>query len=146
MRYDHILAAIDTSEESIQVLEAAQQLAKDHKAKLSLVTVVKPFMQVYGGIETISIADIERQAIQQATEIMEAHGKDLGVGTDQVYVIRGNPSVEIRNLCKELDAGVVVIGTHGRHGMGLMLIGSTANGVLHGTTCDVLAVRIKEND
>ena len=146
MRYDHVLAAIDTSEDSIQVLETAQQLATDNKAKLSLVTVVKPFMQVYGGIETISIADIERQAIHQATELIEEHGAKFGVDSDQIYVIRGNPSVEIRNLCKELNAGVVVIGTHGRHGMGLMLIGSTANGVLHGTECDVLAVRIKEKD
>ncbi len=43
-----------------------------------------------------------------------------------------------------MDADLIVLGTHGRHGLGLIL-GSTANGVLHGASCDVLAVRI-DND
>jgi len=90
------------------------------------------------------LAAIDRQAMQQARESMNEHGKKLGLDSEQIYIIRGNPVVEIRNLCKELDTSVVVIGTHGRYGMGLMLIGSTANGVLHGTECDVLAVRITE--
>jgi len=144
MGYEHVLAAIDTSEDSVQVLEAAQKLARDNNASLSLITVVKPFLQVYGGIETISIADIERQAMQQAKEKLEEHGKKLGLNPEDLYVTRGNPAVEIRNLCKELNTGVIVIGTHGRHGMGLMLIGSTANAVLHGTECDVMAIRIRD--
>ena len=43
----------------------------------------------------------------------------------------------------ELAAGadLIVIGTHGRHGLGLLL-GSTASGVIHGVQCDVLAVRV----
>ncbi|TNF89176.1 MAG: universal stress protein, partial [Gammaproteobacteria bacterium] len=40
-------------------------------------------------------------------------------------------------------ADVIVVGSHGRHGLALLL-GSTANGVLHGATCDVLAVRVGE--
>ena len=36
----------------------------------------------------------------------------------------------------------IAIGGHGRHGLALLL-GSTANAVLHGATCDVLAVRIR---
>jgi universal stress protein A len=35
----------------------------------------------------------------------------------------------------------VVVGSHGRHGLALLL-GSTANGVLHGSPTDVLAVRV----
>ena len=38
-------------------------------------------------------------------------------------------------------ADLIVVGSHGRHGLALLL-GSTANGVLHGATCDVLAVRV----
>jgi len=38
-----------------------------------------------------------------------------------------------------------VVGSHGRHGLALLL-GSTANGVLHGASCDVLAVRVGNNE
>jgi universal stress protein A len=54
----------------------------------------------------------------------------------------GKPAAEIKLLAEELKAGLIVIGSHGRHGLG-MILGSTANGVLHGASCDVLAVRIK---
>jgi universal stress protein A len=40
-----------------------------------------------------------------------------------------------------VHADLIVIGSHGRHGMGLLL-GSTANAVLHGSPCNVLAVRL----
>jgi universal stress protein A len=45
-------------------------------------------------------------------------------------------------MAEELGVDLIVMGTHGRHGLGLLL-GSTATGVLHGCPCDVLTVRIK---
>ena len=144
MQYQQILAAVDTTEDSKQVLDAAQRLSRDHDAPLSLVTVVKPFMQVYGGIDTAAIADIERGAVDQATAALNERAESLGLDSDHVFVVRGTPAVEIRTLAREIEASVIVIGTHGRSGMGLMLLGSTANGVLHGTDCDVLAIRISQ--
>ncbi len=43
----------------------------------------------------------------------------------------------------DIDFDLIIIGTHGQHGIALLL-GSTANAVLHGVSCDVLAVRVKE--
>lgn len=45
-------------------------------------------------------------------------------------------------MAEEQKADLIVIGSHGRHGLG-RLLGSTANGVLQGAPCDVLAVRIR---
>jgi universal stress protein A len=59
----------------------------------------------------------------------------------QVYTKTGNPSDETHNLAKEIQADLIVIGTHGQSGLKLLL-GSTANAVLHGVKCDVLAVKI----
>jgi universal stress protein A len=56
-------------------------------------------------------------------------------------VLIGSPAVEIRELAASLGVDLIVIGTHGKHGLGLLL-GSTANAVLHGVPCDVLAVKI----
>jgi universal stress protein A len=44
-------------------------------------------------------------------------------------------------MAVERGADLIVIGSHGRHGLQLLL-GSTANGVLHLSECDVLAVRV----
>ena len=144
MKYKHILAAVDTTDDAKEILSAAEQLAADHDATLSLVTVIKSFQQIYGAIDTPNITNIEADAVNEARERLNEHARTLGLPDDRVFVLRGNPAGEIRNLAKELDAGAIIVGTHGRHGMGLMFLGSTASGVLHGTHCDVLAVRIAE--
>ncbi len=46
-------------------------------------------------------------------------------------------------MAKEHDCDLIVVGSHGRHGLALLL-GSTANDVLHGAPCDVLAVSLKK--
>ena len=50
---------------------------------------------------------------------------------------------ELDAKAEELGADLIVIGSHGRRGLAL-LVGSTANGVLHGAVTDVLAVRVGE--
>ena len=54
----------------------------------------------------------------------------------------GRPESEIHRLSEEQSVDLVIVGSHGRKGFQLLL-GSTANGVLHGTVCDVLAIRIQ---
>ena len=59
-------------------------------------------------------------------------------------MIFGRPESEIHSLAKELKVDLIVVGSHGKHGLSLLL-GSTANGVLQGSPCDVLAVRVGFN-
>jgi universal stress protein A len=51
----------------------------------------------------------------------------------------------MRRMAKEEDVDLIIVGSHGRHGLAL-IFGSTSNSVLHGAPCDVLAVRIAEDD
>jgi universal stress protein A len=57
----------------------------------------------------------------------------------------GLVKAEIFSLVDEVAADLIVVGTHGRHGVGLLL-GSTATSVIHGTPCDVLSVRVANED
>jgi universal stress protein A len=145
MSYKHVLAAVDFSDESAQVLEKARVAADSHGAKLSLIRVVRPLAQVYGGLNMALIADgsisFEEEALRQATEQLRDNGKIYRVEAENVHVKIGNPAHEIRDTAAELEADLIVIGTHGRHGLGLLL-GSTANALLHGVGCDVLVVRV----
>ncbi len=57
-------------------------------------------------------------------------------------IVRGVPFVEIIKTAKDLNADLIVIGTHGRTGIDHMLFGSTAEKVVRKAACPVLTVRI----
>ena len=146
MAYKHVMAAIDLSEEAGQVVAEAKQIAEDHGAKLSLISVVKPLTQVYGGLDmaayTQASVNFEREAQTQAVAQLKQMGADVGVAEDGVHAAIGAPAPQIVDTAKDLGVDLIVVGSHGKHGFGLLL-GSTANGVLHHAVCDVLTVRIK---
>ena len=145
MAYAKILVAVDLSEESDEVLAAAKNLASEQEAQLSVATVVKPLARVYGGLDmapvTQGAANFEREAVDQATTQLTQLAAEYQVAPADIHVLLGHPATEIRTMAEESGADLIVIGTHGRHGLGLLL-GSTANAVLHGVGCDVLAVKI----
>ena len=67
--------------------------------------------------------------------------KEHHIPDTQVYVPIGSPVDEIHMLSVSGNVDLIIIGTHAQSGLKLLL-GSTANGVLHGVECDVLAIRI----
>jgi universal stress protein A len=146
MAYKHVMAAVDLSDEANQVLEEAKRVAEDHGAKLSLITVVKPLTQVYGGLDmaayTQASVNFEREAQSQAVEQLKSVGAGIGVAGEDVHAVIGAPAPQIVDTGKDLGVDLIVVGSHGKHGLGLLL-GSTANGVLHHAECDVLTIRIK---
>jgi universal stress protein A len=145
MPYKHVLCSVDLSDESAQVLDKARDAAQNNGAKLSLLTIVKPLTQVYGGLDMAPVASgaisFEEEALKQAAAQLRDLGAKYGVAAEDTHVVLGAPAHEIRESSKDFAADLIVMGTHGRHGLGLLL-GSTANGVLHGVDCDVLAVRV----
>lgn len=149
MAYRHILAAVDQSEEADAVVERARKLADQHKARLSLCSVVKPLTHVYGGLDMMAYTRVgvnfEEQALSQAQQQVEALGSRFGVDAKDVHVSVGAPAAQIVETADAVDADMIVVGSHGKHGLGLLL-GSTANAVLHQAGCDVLTVRIGGED
>ncbi len=146
MNYNHVLVAIDMTDEADEVLTAARSVADRYGARLSAISVVRPLAGVYGfDMAPVSQGTVpfEQQAIDQARDKMEAFGGIYGIERSDQHVLLGGPAHEIRRASEELEADLIVIGTHGRHGLG-RLLGSTANAVLHGVTRDVLVVRIAD--
>lgn len=146
MPYKKILVSVDLTDEAQEVLSRAREVTQQNGAELSVIVVVKPINQVYSGFDVAALsadaALIELDAVRQAELRLAEHAKLLGIPEKRTYVGRGNPAYEIRAMAEELGVDLIVMGTHGRHGLGLLL-GSTATGVLHGCPCDVLTVRIK---
>ncbi|GAB3374126.1 universal stress protein [Spongiibacter taiwanensis] len=139
--YQKIIAAIDLSEEAKPVLERAAGMAKHHTAELHLAHVVEPLSMAYGGDIPMDFASIQEQLQEQAEAGMKSFGEHFQVSAERRHVLVGQPDQQIHQLSQELGADLIIVGSHGRKGLALLL-GSTANGVLHGATCDVLAVRV----
>lgn len=140
--YSHVLFATDFSPDSEAAGRKAVEVARLAGAKLSLLHVVEfSAMEYAGEIPIPENIDLDQRRIELArTQIAELSGR-LGVEGAPTFVELGSPKHEIIRVAKEQGADLIVVGSHGRHGLQLLL-GSTANGVLHLATCDVLAVRV----
>lgn len=138
--YQHILVALDLTEESHQVLEKAIGIANG--CDISLVHVIEPLAYAYGGDIPMDLTEVQSQLQQQAASQLSKLASAHSITTEDQHVLIGQPAGEIHRLAGEKNIDLIVLGSHGRSGLSLLL-GSTANGVLHGAERDVLAVRIQ---
>jgi universal stress protein A len=140
--YKHILVALDLSNEARQVAERGHDLAAHYGAKLSLIHVVEPVIVDNSyDLMTSLPAELDDSLQERARKFLAKISNQLNLGEVGQIVKLGSTRSEIFRVAQEQAMDLIVIGTHGRHGVGLLL-GSTANAILHGTPCDVHAVRI----
>lgn len=140
-QYNHILLAVDLSEDSQLLADRAAALAKQNEAEFSLVHVIEPINFAYGGDIPMDLTAIQDQLDEHAHTRVAQLASQYNIAKANQHIIVGLPQNEIRRLARELNVDLIVVGTHGRHGLSLLL-GSTSNGVLHGAECDILAVRV----
>ncbi len=146
MTYQHVLFAADFSEDALQVGERAKEVARQSGARLSLIHVVEDVnIGLGGGYELLPVlSELPDQVLlQEAQAALGALAEKLGLDDAEQWVVNALSTKEgILGAAREHGADLIVVGSHGRHGLALLL-GSTANAVLHGAPCDVLAVRIR---
>ncbi|MDP2147985.1 MAG: universal stress protein [Pseudomonas sp.] len=143
MTYQHILVAVDLTEECDPVIKRAVAIAGD-TVKLSLVHIVEPMAMAFGGDVPMDLSMLQHHQFDQARERLDKFsGKYPDLSAEHRHLAYGQPRQEIHRLAEEQQCDLIVVGSHGRHGLALLL-GSTANDVLHGAPCDVLAVRLKK--
>lgn len=139
--YTHILFATDLTEEAEFVINKVRAMRDYTGAKLSVIHVVEPlpgYSYAYLGIE-----DIEGQLIEDAKQSIEKLGDKLNIAKGDQFVEVGPTKTKILKVAEDVKADLIICGSHGRHGLSLLL-GSTANAILHGAKCDVLTVRLPE--
>jgi universal stress protein A len=141
--YKHILIAADFSNHSQQVLRRAQEIAQRYQAKLSICHIIEDFPIADFAYESMISIDLDMRdtMLESAkTQVAEIASKS-NIQTTNQWVEFGKASLNIVRLAQDQKVDLIVVGSHGRHGIELLL-GSTANGVLHHALCDVLAVRL----
>ena len=139
--YHRILLAVDLTEECRRVATRANALAGRSGAELHIVHVIEPLSLAYGGDIPMDLSTVQDQIHEQARSHLADFAGSFGIDEDRRHLVFGRPESEIHRIAEDEAMDLIVVGSHGRHGLALLL-GSTANGVLHGASCDVLAVRV----
>lgn len=141
MPYKRVLVAVDLGATSSAVIAKAAELARSHTAELHILHAVEPLSITYGGDIPMDFSSIQDEIYQQATTQLDKFCSGHHVDPAHRHLVIGRPEVEIPATAKSMAADLIVMGSHARFGLALLL-GSTADGVLHSAECDVLAVRV----
>lgn len=141
--YKHVLIAIDLyASDFDSTLQQGLEIAKENDSKVTVLHAVE-HINAYGVAQAYpTVIDIEEQMLSDAKAQLEKFRQKYDLGQAEMIVETGSPKMIILEKAKESGVDLIVLGSHGRHGLQILL-GSTANAVLHHASCDVLAVRIK---
>ncbi len=144
--YTHILLAVDFSQNCGAVAAKARALADSYQAKLSIIHVLDNIAMPDTNYGTIIPLDSKSSyEALEAEKIKLRHiSEQLAINPVNCWLVWGVPQQAIIQIAEQEQVDLIIVGSHGRHGLALLL-GSTANGVLHHANCDVLAVRL-QND
>lgn len=139
--YGTILLPVDGGAPAEAATDHAIELATSVGAALHVVYVVDvPALQTYrmAADETIEAYREEGEGIVEAVEERaNAAGVDI-----ETTILEGSPAAEIVALADDVDADVIVMGTHGRRGVERYVLGSVTEKVLRQTDRPVLAVSL----
>ncbi len=137
--YKKILFASDFDEVGQRAAAKAQQMSELCGAELHLVHVVE-LMPAYAYPGFPGFTEVEATLQQHASEQLQEVAAKLNVEPQRLHVVEGATKNEILRVAEEIKADLILCGSHAKHGIELLL-GSTANAVIHGAKCDVLVIR-----
>ena len=151
MTYKKIIVAVDSDESNIHICEKAIFLAQGNDASITLLHIVEPIVELplVGGMGMVAIPpETNVQDTQKAIDDMQCRLNELkNKFSDQEIATKVIESAltreTIHEFAEETGADLIVVGSHGRHGLSLFFSGSTASELLKHTPCDILAIRIE---
>lgn len=140
--YNHVLIAVDLSEDSVKVVQKGLEVAGRYGAKSTLLHVVE-FIPVDPAGEALvpPPVDLEGEMVSGARRKLDALCAQLKLPDLPRRLEVGIIKMEILRAAADTGADLIVLGSHERHGLALLL-GSTEKAILHKAPCDVLAVRL----
>ena len=146
--YKHILIPIDGSELSQKAVKGGIALAKALGARVTGFYAAPDFLRKTFGYEEIGPfipqTDFEGETKKQAEEylsILEKQARTAGVQIDTVWVKHNSPYTAIIETAKKRSCDLIFMASHGRRGLGALVLGSETTKVLTHTKIPVLVYR-----
>ena len=138
--YRRILVAVDGSDTSNKALVAALQLARDRDAQVLLLHCVDELLLLAaGGLGVGSAPERGSRVLEDAEAIAKAAGVRVEKRLADMPAQRLGETVA--EQARDWNADLIVIGSHGRRGVGRLLLGSGAEQILRLAPVPVLCVR-----
>lgn len=148
--YAHILVATDGSELAGRALDHALGLAKSLGSQVTIITVTEPAALVGGGFGAVAgtafdpipeLIEAQEEAAKGLLAKAVAVAKAAGIDAKTAYVNDSFPAEGIIGTADSVGADLIVMGSHGRRGIGRLLLGSQTSNVLAHTKVPVLVTR-----
>lgn len=145
--YRHILIATDGSELARKGVDHGLSLAKNLGARVVVVTATEALPIYAGDGWAVGPAELERYDADQAKfaeslfEPIRESAARLGVPCETRHVSGRRPADAILDVAEEEGCSLIVMASHGRRGLGRLLLGSQAQEVTTRSPVPVLVVR-----
>jgi nucleotide-binding universal stress UspA family protein len=136
-----ILHPTDFSPRSEHAFRLAGSLARDHGARLVVLHVTSPPAVAYGEVLTELATEGYQQAAWDAFRRLQESDPKLRELRVETQLVEGDPAAEILRVAAETGCDLIIMGTHGRTGLGRVLMGSVAEQVVRKARCPVLTVK-----
>lgn len=144
--FQHLLLPIDGSDLSLRAFDMGLDLAKAFNAKVLALHVVPPFNPIAFMTEILAAAELNfsRQAVQSASRYLDeakALAMEAQVPCECHYAFGMHPHEAILEAVTEHHCDLIVMATHGWHGMNRLLLGSETQKVLLRSNIPVMICR-----
>lgn len=139
-----ILVPIDFSDPATGALHQAKMMAESFDAEIVLLYVIEPvaYPAELGVVVNLE-DDMEERALNELNKLKTEHLSNIRSVVTKVN--HGGADREIVGTAEELNADMIILGTHGYSGLTHLLLGSTAERVVRTAKCPVLTVRSNGN-
>ena len=145
----NILVATDFEDASAKALLYGRELARRFGATLHVLHVVEDVV-MYGSVEsyTPNLVSLQREAEDEARERLAAlvSDEDRDVLHAKTVLMTGAPATAVIEYAKREKIDLILIGTHGRTGLGHLVMGSVAEKIVRLAPCPVLTLKQPEHE
>ncbi|HMM90589.1 universal stress protein [Bradyrhizobium sp.] len=130
--YRHILIPTDGSERAERGVAHGLALAKSVGAKVSVIFVVEPFSELRGRmLEAVATyAELRKEQARTVLDGAANAAKTAGVPCETIQLENAQPHQAIIAAAEDKGCDLIVMSSHGRSGLSMLLIGSVTNKVL----------------
>jgi nucleotide-binding universal stress UspA family protein len=141
--YDTILVPTDGSAAIVEAVERAVDLAERYDATVHALYVVDSAAYSTLEMSTSVVVDALEDEGETAVGYVAEEAERAGVASGTA-VVHGTPHRTILDHAEEIDADLIVMGTHGRRGVDRFLLGSVAEKVVRTAPVPVMTVRVSD--